>query len=99
MRPASKFGLENVTETIELTKEEMSMQKCVRDSWKGILNREISDETDFFKSGAGSMDVVRSVLWVGPGIIIFPSSCDNMVGARESELSSAAAVLCRFRSK
>ena len=27
--------------------------------WKGILNTDIEITTDFFKSGAGSMDVVR----------------------------------------
>jgi len=28
--------------------------------WKSILNSDVTDETDFFAAGAGSMDVVRS---------------------------------------
>eukprot|EP00058_Branchiostoma_floridae_P001935 XP_002587423.1 hypothetical protein BRAFLDRAFT_129324 [Branchiostoma floridae] len=36
--------------------------KFVKDVWKGILSiAEIQGETDFFKAGAGSMDVVRLV--------------------------------------
>lgn len=44
----------------------------IQDIWKGILTNVtvIEDATDFFKSGAASMDVVRSVvfkhfLWIG----------------------------------
>lgn len=60
MRPASKYGLEDVSETLILTDEEMKMSESIRESWKGILNCDVADDTDFFKSGAGSMDVVRS---------------------------------------
>ena len=59
MIPASKFGQADASESLELTDEEAGMQKKLREAWKGILNKEITDETDFFKSGAGSMDVVR----------------------------------------
>lgn len=61
MVPASKFGQADASESLELTEEEAGMQDKLRDAWKGILNKDISDDTDFFKSGAGSMDVVRLV--------------------------------------
>ncbi len=32
-----------------------------QDIWKGILSVDIVDDTDFFKSGAGSMDIARLV--------------------------------------
>ena len=59
MVPASKFGQADASESLELTEEEAEMQEKLRNAWKGILNRDISDDTDFFKCGAGSMDVVR----------------------------------------
>ena len=59
MVPASKFGQADASESLELTEEEKGMQEKLKDAWHGILNKDITDETDFFKSGAGSMDVVR----------------------------------------
>ncbi|CAG9791381.1 unnamed protein product [Diatraea saccharalis] len=47
--------------TIELTPEEKQFVEGVRDIWKAILRIDISDDTDFFSSGAGSMDVVRLI--------------------------------------
>ncbi|XP_039263657.2 cytosolic 10-formyltetrahydrofolate dehydrogenase-like [Styela clava] len=61
MRPASKFGHDDISETLALTGEEETMAATVKDSWHGILNRDITNDTDFFKCGAGSMDVVRLV--------------------------------------
>lgn len=46
---------------LELTAEEKQFVENVRDVWKAILRIDIEDETDFFLSGAGSMDVVRLV--------------------------------------
>ena len=37
------------------------MAEELRAVWKEILKIEITDETDFFETGAGSMDVVRLV--------------------------------------
>lgn len=62
MIPASKFGGDMdaaESHTLQLTADEQDMQRKARDIWKGILNVDITDETDFFECGAGSMDVVR----------------------------------------
>lgn len=64
MVSASKFGKEDVSETLELTSEENGMAVIVQESWRGILNKDITPEIDFFKSGAGSMDVVRCFIFV-----------------------------------
>ncbi|XP_005090853.1 cytosolic 10-formyltetrahydrofolate dehydrogenase [Aplysia californica] len=62
MVPASKFGKEDAsTQKLELTPEEVQMGVTLKSVWKGILNTEIEDSLDFFKAGAGSMDVVRLV--------------------------------------
>lgn len=47
--------------TLELTAEEKQFVENVRDIWRAILRIDIEDDTDFFASGAGSMDVVRLV--------------------------------------
>lgn len=60
MMNASKYGASaEATEAVELTSEEQEVAGKMRETWKSILNIEIADDTDFFKSGAGSMDVVR----------------------------------------
>lgn len=62
MMNASKYGAAaEAMEAIELTAEEQEVAGKLKETWKAILNIEISDDTDFFKSGAGSMDVVRLV--------------------------------------
>lgn len=60
MMNASKYGASaEATEAIELTEEEKNVAEKIRETWKAILNIEVEDSTDFFKAGAGSMDVVR----------------------------------------
>ncbi|XP_063783831.1 mitochondrial 10-formyltetrahydrofolate dehydrogenase [Pseudophryne corroboree] len=63
MIPASNYFSAGDVTTLELTEEERSMESQIRDMWKGILSNVavIEDTTDFFKSGAASMDVVRLV--------------------------------------
>ncbi|XP_002130073.4 cytosolic 10-formyltetrahydrofolate dehydrogenase [Ciona intestinalis] len=70
MVSASKFGQADASETLELTEEENGMMAKISTAWGGILNKEIDEETDFFKSGAGSMDVVRLVEEVKQGIAV-----------------------------
>ncbi|XP_033116577.1 cytosolic 10-formyltetrahydrofolate dehydrogenase-like [Anneissia japonica] len=49
-------------EKLELTDEEQQMASKVKDMWIGILSQsDIQNDTDFFKMGAGSMDVARLV--------------------------------------
>ena len=63
MVSASKFGgnMEAGDDSLELTDEEKVICQKAAAIWKGILNVDVDDSTDFFACGAGSMDVVRSV--------------------------------------
>jgi len=57
---ANEYGKSSEAEVqIELTEEEKSMALQMRQVWNEILKIEIADDTDFFATGAGSMDVVR----------------------------------------
>lgn len=60
MIKAAKYGQAEESVDVELTEEEQGMADSVKAIWVGILsNPDITAETDFFKSGAGSMEVVR----------------------------------------
>ena len=61
MMQASKFGGDMSAEhhELHLTADEVEIQHKAIKIWKGILNVDIDDSTDFFECGAGSMDVVR----------------------------------------
>ncbi|KAM8973914.1 mitochondrial 10-formyltetrahydrofolate dehydrogenase isoform 2-T2 [Pelodytes ibericus] len=63
MIPASKYFATGDAAAVELTEEEKAMESAIREIWKGILSNVSAIEvtTDFFKSGAASMDVVRLV--------------------------------------
>ncbi|XP_004589642.2 mitochondrial 10-formyltetrahydrofolate dehydrogenase isoform X3 [Ochotona princeps] len=63
MIPASQYFSVGETATLELSTEEEEVAEAIRVIWAGILSnvRVIEDSTDFFKSGASSMDVVRLV--------------------------------------
>ncbi|XP_075907562.1 mitochondrial 10-formyltetrahydrofolate dehydrogenase [Nelusetta ayraudi] len=63
MIPASKYFSSGESSSVELTDEEKKMAAEIKNIWKGILSNvpAIEDSTDFFKSGAASMDVVRLV--------------------------------------
>ena len=58
---ASKYGHAGVavSAALILTDEEKAVNESLRKVWSDILKIEIQDETDFFETGAGSMDVVR----------------------------------------
>ncbi|XP_058482003.1 mitochondrial 10-formyltetrahydrofolate dehydrogenase [Solea solea] len=63
MIQASKYFSSGESSSVELTDEEKKMAEEIRNIWKGILSNvpTIEETTDFFKSGAASMDVVRLV--------------------------------------
>uniref|UniRef100_A0A2I4CPS7 10-formyltetrahydrofolate dehydrogenase n=1 Tax=Austrofundulus limnaeus TaxID=52670 RepID=A0A2I4CPS7_AUSLI len=63
MIPASKYFSSGESSSVELDDEEKKMAEEIRTIWRGILSNvpTIEDTTDFFKSGAASMDVVRLV--------------------------------------
>ena len=60
---ASKYGQSGVgsSSSLVLTDEEKSLSQSLRQVWSEILKLDVQDDTDFFASGAGSMDVVRLV--------------------------------------
>lgn len=58
--PAPRYGKAvEKKAAIEMTAEEREMLPVLRDVWTGILRIDVDDDTDFFASGAQSMDVVR----------------------------------------
>ncbi|XP_078003092.1 mitochondrial 10-formyltetrahydrofolate dehydrogenase isoform X2 [Phascolarctos cinereus] len=63
MIPASKYFSKGETCVVELTDEEKKVAQEIKAIWAGILSNvsAVEDSTDFFKSGASSMDVVRLV--------------------------------------
>ncbi|KAK1168837.1 mitochondrial 10-formyltetrahydrofolate dehydrogenase [Acipenser oxyrinchus oxyrinchus] len=63
MIPAAKYFSAGDSVSVELTEEEKKTAQQIRAIWKGILSNvpEVEESTDFFKSGAASMDVVRLV--------------------------------------
>ncbi|XP_069847888.1 mitochondrial 10-formyltetrahydrofolate dehydrogenase isoform X2 [Dipodomys merriami] len=63
MIPASQYFSAGEMSVVELTAEEMKVAETIKVIWAGILSNipMIEDSTDFFKSGASSMDVVRLV--------------------------------------
>ncbi|GAU93721.1 hypothetical protein RvY_05615 [Ramazzottius varieornatus] len=62
MIPAAKFGSVDREVTLtELSPEEQKIKASIQEIWKSILNQDLNEDTDFFKAGAGSMDVVRLV--------------------------------------
>lgn len=62
MVSASKYGQDDVKSDVgEITAEEQSIVQLIKSVWESILHTDIEEQTDFFKSGAGSMDVTRLV--------------------------------------
>ncbi|KAL1765523.1 mitochondrial 10-formyltetrahydrofolate dehydrogenase [Sigmodon hispidus] len=63
MIPASQYFSSGETSVVELTAEEMKVAETIKVIWARILSNVpvIDSSTDFFKSGASSMDVVRLV--------------------------------------
>ncbi|KAJ8400652.1 hypothetical protein AAFF_G00394210 [Aldrovandia affinis] len=63
MISAAQYFQSGDSAAVELTEEEKAFAEDMRVVWKSILSNveEIADSTDFFKSGAASMDVVRLV--------------------------------------
>uniref|UniRef100_A0A8C8ZWS7 formyltetrahydrofolate dehydrogenase n=1 Tax=Prolemur simus TaxID=1328070 RepID=A0A8C8ZWS7_PROSS len=60
---ASNFFKGADTSALELTEDELVTAEAVRSAWQRILPNivQVEDATDFFKSGAASVDVVRLV--------------------------------------
>ncbi len=62
MIPASNYGQDDIRSDIgDISSEEQALVDQIFIIWESILSITIEDTTDFFKSGAGSMDVTRLV--------------------------------------
>uniref|UniRef100_A0A7N8XSE8 10-formyltetrahydrofolate dehydrogenase n=1 Tax=Mastacembelus armatus TaxID=205130 RepID=A0A7N8XSE8_9TELE len=63
MIAAAQYFHSGSSAAVELTEEEKTFAEQMRAVWQNILTNvsQIEDSTDFFKSGAASMDVVRLV--------------------------------------
>jgi formyltetrahydrofolate dehydrogenase len=62
MIPASNYGQDDIRSDIgDISGEEQALVEQIYIIWESILSITIEDTTDFFKSGAGSMDVTRLV--------------------------------------
>ncbi|KAK2165320.1 hypothetical protein LSH36_52g08014 [Paralvinella palmiformis] len=62
MIPASKYGQQEEELQLELSDEEKQIETKLKVIWSGILGcSHIDVDTDFFKMGARSMDVVRLI--------------------------------------
>jgi formyltetrahydrofolate dehydrogenase len=60
MIPAANYGRKKQDlEVIQLMDDEQEMLIALKSIWEGILNIRVEQNTDFFATGAGSMDVVR----------------------------------------
>lgn len=59
MKKAALLNQVSKQQQIEYTEEEKGMIQSVKDVWEAILSVDVSEDTDFFECGAGSMDVVR----------------------------------------
>nr|XP_014344395.1 PREDICTED: cytosolic 10-formyltetrahydrofolate dehydrogenase [Latimeria chalumnae] len=61
MIAASQYFKSSENTTLELTEDEKNIAEEIRTVWKGILSNvsTVEASTDFFKSGAASMDVVE----------------------------------------
>jgi formyltetrahydrofolate dehydrogenase len=60
MIPAAKFGAKDMDrESLQLNDDEKDMVIALKLIWEGILSIKVENSTEFFATGAGSMDVVR----------------------------------------
>lgn len=61
---AANFGSQSTgasSASVQLSEEEVAKQEIIRLIWKSILSVDVTDDTDFFGAGGGSMDVVRLI--------------------------------------
>ena len=86
---AGNFGRQadsSSSAAVELNEDEKAKQEIIRQVWKSILSADVSDETDFFGAGAGSMDVVRLVEELKDKIGVTLENEDVFMATKFSEL-------------
>ncbi|XP_035207691.1 mitochondrial 10-formyltetrahydrofolate dehydrogenase-like isoform X2 [Stegodyphus dumicola] len=93
---ASNFGVQiEASEAIDLTEEELAVSDKIKLIWDSILSAEVDQETDFFKSGAGSMDVARLVEELREKCGIVLENEDVYVSTQFNEFVKAAVLKLR----
>ncbi|CAH1794143.1 unnamed protein product [Owenia fusiformis] len=92
--PASKFGqTDEAQEALVYTNVEKEYIAKLNDAWAGILSKQVTDDTDFFKAGAGSMDIVRLLEEAKTRCDITMTTEDVFMNTTFGEFSRAA-ILC-----
>nr|CAD7572288.1 unnamed protein product [Timema californicum] len=100
MIQASNYGkAEKSRESLQLTEEEKSIVSALNQIWTGILNIEINKQTDFFSTGAGSMDIVRLVEEIREKLGIQMQNEDLFMASLFQEFADAVVLKSRGGSK
>ena len=94
---ASQYGADDVSREIEFDEQEKQFVNDVRSVWMAILKTDVESDTDFFKSGAGSMDVTRLVAEVAEVCDVQLENEDVYMNTRFEEFSKA--VILRSRGE
>ncbi|XP_076653152.1 mitochondrial 10-formyltetrahydrofolate dehydrogenase [Halictus rubicundus] len=93
--PAQKFGQQSEETAVEFTEDELKSVETLKRIWKGILNLDIDNDTDFFASGAGSMDVVRMVEEVKDNLGVTLQNVDVFMAPVFSQFASTVILAAR----
>ncbi|XP_050454491.1 cytosolic 10-formyltetrahydrofolate dehydrogenase isoform X2 [Cataglyphis hispanica] len=92
---ASKYGQTNDSQIVEFTEEELKIAVVLRRIWTDILKVDIEEETDFFASGAGSMDVVRLIEELKDNIGVSLQNTDVFMAPIFKEFATAVVLAAR----
>ncbi|XP_033337383.1 cytosolic 10-formyltetrahydrofolate dehydrogenase isoform X2 [Megalopta genalis] len=96
--PAQKFGQQSEETALEFTEDEMKSVEVLKKIWKGVLNLDIENDTDFFACGAGSMDVVRMVEEVKDNLGVTLQNIDVFMAPVFSQFASTVILAARGNS-
>ncbi|RWS31346.1 cytosolic 10-formyltetrahydrofolate dehydrogenase-like protein [Leptotrombidium deliense] len=99
MIAAANYGQDEIQADFELTNEEQQLSDNIKNIWESILRMEVVEETDFFKSGAGSMDVTRLVEEVKESFEIDVENEDVYMASTFAEFVRAVVLKSRGGSK
>lgn len=96
--PAQKFGQQSEETVLDFTEDELKSVEVLKKIWKGILNLEIENDTDFFACGAGSMDVVRMVEEVKDNLGVTLQNIDVFMAPVFSQFAATVILAARGNS-
>ncbi|XP_020706570.2 cytosolic 10-formyltetrahydrofolate dehydrogenase isoform X2 [Athalia rosae] len=96
MLPASKYGkAADEIRSMEFTEEEKKNNDTIKTIWQNILKIDVDADTDFFASGAGSMDVVRLVEEVRENVGVPIQNTDVFMGPTFQQFTVTVALVGR----